>query len=307
MFSMPRRILLLLAILALALTGCSDSDDDNGDPTTPTPEPEPTYLTLQFSFDDSAEQYFSAADGLAWKGTFSYDDTTGVMTYDAAAGGPFVMLHDDGPVGDGGHEPAGAVAGDHIWGAVVQFETPEAAITLTYGVIVGSSAGSDGSWVAGVDQQTVEIAAGEEGLVAAPSLAIYFSAPAAHALVQFTIDDSSSQTYTGGLAWKGSFSYDASSRILTSNGSWPGPFPMLWDDGAWNEGGHEATGATAGDSIWSVAVWVANDATRQFEYGAISGSVNGSDGSWIWGGSNGTFTVTAGASGPITAPGLVLP
>lgn len=306
MFTTSRRLLLLLAILALALAGCSDSDDDNSDPVTPTPEPEPTYLTLDFSFDDSSEQYFDAASGLAWKGTFSYNDTTGVMTYDEAAGGPFVMLHDDGPVSGGGHEPEGQVAGDHVWGASVQFETPEEAITLTYGVIVGSVDGGDGSWINGVEIQTVDIAAGEEGSVTAPSAALHFTPPAAHALVEFSIDDSAGQTYSGGLAWKGSFSFNAATRVMTWDGSWMGPYVMLWDDGPWNEGGHEMTGATAGDHVWSVAVWISNSTTRQIEYGAISGSTDGSDGDWIWQGSNGVVTVSAGATGPITATGLVL-
>lgn len=306
MFTMSRRMLLLLMILAFALAGCSDSDDD-ADPTEPTPGPEPTYLTLDFTFDDSVEQYFTDAHGLAWKGTFSYDSDTNVMTYDAAAGGPFVMLHDDGPVSGGGHEPEGQTADDHVWGASVLFETPDEAVTLDYGVIVGSTDGGDGSWVADVDQRTVEISAGEEGSVTAPSLATYFNPPASHALVEFSIDDSTSQTYGSGLAWKGSFSYDPATRVMTWDGSWMGPYVMLWDDGPWDEGGHEATDAVAGDHVWSVAVWVSNAATRQFEYGAISGSTAGSDGDWIWSGSNGNFTVTAGASGPITVPGLVLP
>jgi len=81
---------------------------------------------------------------------------------------------------------------------------------------------------------------------------------------------------------------------------------MVYDDGPWSAGGHEPAGATAGDNIWGVTVWVSNAAEESFEYGAIRGSVDGSDGQWIWTGSNGTFTVTAGATTAIDAQGLVV-
>ena len=136
-----------------------------------------------------------------------------------------------------------------------------------------------------------------------------FIPPANTVAVNFTIDDTANQTYTtaDGLAWKGSFGFNSATRLLTFDGAWGGPYVMLYDDGPWTSGGHEPEGATAGDSLWGVTVWVSNSATRDFEYGAISGSVNGSDASWIWVGSNGTFHVTAGSSTPIDAPGLVIP
>ncbi len=133
--------------------------------------------------------------------------------------------------------------------------------------------------------------------------------PADHVAVNFTIDDTASKTYTesDGLAWKGSFSYDPASRILTFDGAWSGPFVMVHDDGPWDEGGHEPLGATAGDHLWGVTVWVSNASTRIFEYGALKNSVNGSDGTWIWPGVNASFTVNSGATTPIDATGLVLP
>ena len=82
---------------------------------------------------------------------------------------------------------------------------------------------------------------------------------------------------------------------------------MLYDDGPWTSGGHEPQGSTADDSIWGVTVWVSNAATTIFEYGAIDGSVNGSDGYWIWTGSNGVVTVPSGATSAINATGLVIP
>ncbi|MEZ4485254.1 MAG: PKD domain-containing protein [Syntrophotaleaceae bacterium] len=135
-----------------------------------------------------------------------------------------------------------------------------------------------------------------------------FVPPVDHVAVNFTIDDTANQTYGAddGLAWKGSFGFDSATRILSLDNSWGGPFVMLYDDGPWSSGGHEPAGATAGDSLWGVTVWVSNAANQTFEYGAISGSTDGSDGAWIWVGPNGTFTVSTGATTPIDATGLVL-
>jgi hypothetical protein len=136
-----------------------------------------------------------------------------------------------------------------------------------------------------------------------------FAPPSGYVLVNFRIDDTSSPITDPGYAWKGSFNFTSTTRILTHDGSWGGPFPMLYDDGPWNTGGHEPSDAVAGDNIWGVTVWVASPASAlMFEYGAISGSVDGSDGDWIWiGSSNGTFTIPAGATASMEADGLILP
>ncbi|EAT16594.1 PKD domain-containing protein [Desulfuromonas acetoxidans] len=141
------------------------------------------------------------------------------------------------------------------------------------------------------------------------TISTQFAQPANHVAVNFTIDDSASATYdnTSGLAWKGSFSYNADTRILTYNGAWPGPYVLVYDDGPWTTGGHEPSTATANDHIWGVTVWISNSTGVTLEYGAISGSVDGSDGVWIWTGSNGNITIPAGTTTPINAPGLVLP
>jgi hypothetical protein len=92
--------------------------------------------------DDSANQLFTAtaADGasdLRWKGAIKYDETTRMVTFDemAWATGPWPLLYDDGPWASGGHEPDGAVAGDHKWGVTV-FATPPdwGSNTYDYGV-----------------------------------------------------------------------------------------------------------------------------------------------------------------------------
>ena len=126
--------------------------------------------------------------------------------------------------------------------------------------------------------------------------------------VNITLDDPADRIYSvdDGLAWKGSFSYNPTSRMITHNGSWSGPFPMLYDDGGPEVGGHEPIGAVAGDGIWGVRVWASNTIGQSYEYGMIRGSVDGSDGPWIWTGPNGTFTVIAGSTTPIHAVGMVV-
>lgn len=131
--------------------------------------------------------------------------------------------------------------------------------------------------------------------------------------VSFSIDDSANRVYgaTDGLAWKGSLDFDSSSRILTRDPSWgggTGPYPLLYDDGPWTAGGHEARTATASDNIWSVATFfVPGEEATDFEYGAVRLWEPGEQGEWIWSGSNGTFSVPGNATEDVAAPGLVLP
>ena len=122
--------------------------------------------------------------------------------------------------------------------------------------------------------------------------------------VTFTIDDSANQVYlaSDGLAWKGSFSYDSATGVLTRDDAWSGPYPLLYDDGTHGD-------ETPGDHVWTVTALVPVPDTGEtvLEYGAVRFSVDGSDGEWIWPGANGSVTVPAGATDPITAAGLTLP
>lgn len=130
--------------------------------------------------------------------------------------------------------------------------------------------------------------------------------------VNFTIDDSANRVYdqAGGLAWKGSFTFDNTTRVMVKTG-WVPPYATLWDDGPVASGGHEPEGATANDNRWGIEALVAKPAADEmFQYGAISGSANGSDGNWIWSlehAMDGTFTVPANSDNPITVVGLTLP
>lgn len=126
----------------------------------------------------------------------------------------------------------------------------------------------------------------------------------------FSVDDRANQTYTldDGLAWKGSLALDPVTQVVSFDPSWAGPFPMLYDDGPVQSGGHEPHDAVVNDHIWGVSVPFESPAADQdFEYGAIRGSVAGLDGEWIWSGPNGSFTVPAHATGFVAAPSLVIP
>lgn len=123
--------------------------------------------------------------------------------------------------------------------------------------------------------------------------------------LRFVIDDTANKTYTAadGLEWKGSFTYNAETDLVSFDASWgggAGPYVPLFDDGP-GPTGHEPAGSTAGDHKWSNSVWVSNAETREFEYGAQRGG-----GQWIWVGSNGKFTVNAGQQGYVDVPGLTI-
>ncbi len=172
----------------------------------------------------------------------------------------------------------------------------------------GGSAGAGGSAGSGGDGGSAGAggAAGAGGQGGAGGTAVF---PPGAVLLNFSIDDTANRTYdaTDGLAWKGSFNFDAATRELTYDPTWGGPYAVLFDDGPWTEGGHEPRDATAGDGIWGITAWTdPPDTTITLGYGAIRGSVDGSDGEWIWIGANGTVDIEP-ESDEVTAPGLTIP
>jgi hypothetical protein len=143
-----------------------------------------------------------------------------------------------------------------------------------------------------------------------------FPQPAGTVAVNFSVNDSQNKLYAAGdLQWKGAFKLaDPATRIITADGSWGGPYPVLFDDGPWTAGGHEPDGAVAGDGIWGVTVFVAPPATGTDKYGyglqdatscsasSLAASTCAANG-WSWLGSNGEFAVAAGATAAINATG----
>ncbi len=166
-----------------------------------------------------------------------------------------------------------------------------------------------------------------------------FAQPAGTVAVTFTVNDSANKVFTAGnLQWKGSMTYDSVTRKLTCkadplkgacpDGTWGGPWSNLFDDGAWTVSAtsHEGVDTllnptpTAGDHIWSTTVFVTPPATTTdtYEYGLNDGSLTAcatpsatcrllAANGWIWKGGNGTFTLTAGNTAPITATGITFP
>jgi hypothetical protein len=138
-----------------------------------------------------------------------------------------------------------------------------------------------------------------------------FTQPAGTVAVSFSVNDTANKVFTAGqLAWKGSMIYDATTRKVTLDSTWGGPWATLYDDGPWTAGGHEGAGSVAGDHIWGVTVFATPPATGSagYEYGLINTLYEKNFGNgWIWTGANGTFAVAAGAVAPVTAPGTSLP
>lgn len=165
-------------------TDTADTSPDTEPDTEPDTTPdtvEPTFATLTFTIDDSANKTYDASDKLAWKGSFSWDETTNVVTFDGSWGGPFPLLYDDGPA-PGGNEKPGAVAGDGIWTTVVQVATPATDLTLEYGAAWGDGANN---WIWQGTNGTVTVPAGSTAQIDAVGLTI---APHGTIDLKLTID-----------------------------------------------------------------------------------------------------------------------
>jgi hypothetical protein len=126
--------------------------------------------------------------------------------------------------------------------------------------------------------------------------------------VSISMTDPNGVYKAGEAQWKGSFMYDAVTRVAFFAGDWNGgngPHAPLYDDGPWTAGGHEGAGEAAGDGVFGTTIFVYPPASGSttYEYGMIDHAFG--DG-WIWKGSNGTFSVAAGATAAITASPLVL-
>ena len=142
-----------------------------------------------------------------------------------------------------------------------------------------------------------------------------FPQPAGTVAVNFgPVDDTVNKVFTAGqLKWKGSMTYDETTRKITYDGTWGGGTGLQWaplyDDGPWTSGGHEPANQVANDNKWSVTVFATPPATgsQLYEYGLIDVVYETTFGNgWIWKGANGSFTVNAGQTTAINAPGMTL-
>src|SRR6266568_4216791 len=158
----------------------------------------------------------------------------------------------------------------------------------------------------------------------APDAKPGFPQPAGTVAVNFSVDDTANKAFAAtqsdgasDLWWKGAIAYDPATRKVTYDSTaWSGTatanmWARLYDDGPWTTGGHEPMGAVAGDHKWGITVFATPPATamQAYDYGLTDGSYEKSYGNgWMWpSGPNGTFTVHAGDTAAITAPGLTIP
>lgn len=140
-----------------------------------------------------------------------------------------------------------------------------------------------------------------------------FTQPSGTVAVNFTVDDTANKVYTAtqtdgatDLQWKGSMIWDPVTRKVTLDTTWGGPWAPLYDDGPWTTGGHEPVGSTAGDHKLGITVFATPPATAMdgYEYGLNDNAYQTAYGNgWSWIGSNGTFSVAAGATAAVTAQG----
>ena len=130
--------------------------------------------------------------------------------------------------------------------------------------------------------------------------------PDGYASLTFVVDDTANSTYgDGDMEWNASLVYDRDTNIVEYSASWlpeEGPYPPLYDDGPYTEGGHEAIGQTAGDYIFSAEVFFLAEEETVFEYGLINDLDH-----WIWVGPNGQVTVAAGETETVAAAGYAFP
>lgn len=113
------------------------------------------------------------------------------------------------------------------------------------------------------------------------------------------------ESYTDGqLGWKGEMLYDDETNMITFSG-WDGPFALLYDDGPWTDGGHEARGQTAGDHVLSTEVFIEEPDTDPI---VIGYGMEDENHGWVWNDpdGNGSVTIPLDCAGgdPIEAPGM---
>ncbi|MBL0275841.1 MAG: hypothetical protein IPQ24_07005 [Anaeromyxobacter sp.] len=171
---MKRVSWMIAAALVTTLAACGSSSDPA--PTPGFPQPAGT-IAVNFKIDDTANQVWKTGE-LEWKGQVQFDPTTRIAQYNSdwnAAAPGWAKLYDDGPwnADPAGHEPAGAVAGDHVWGVTV-FIAPPTTAPLTFGYGLRDATNPDranGGWVWIGNAGEFSIPVGATGPINVPGLA----------------------------------------------------------------------------------------------------------------------------------------
>ena len=138
-------------------------------------------VAVSFAVDDTANAVYLAGE-LRWKGAFLVDPATRILTADATwsgtlpgdvVGSGWPTLYDDGPWTAAGHEPIGAVAGDHVWGTTVFVAPPAAgADTYEYGLVDATvDVEWGGGWIWTGPNGSFTVPAGATGAITAQGMA----------------------------------------------------------------------------------------------------------------------------------------
>jgi len=227
--------ILLATLAAAALAACGSDDEKKQDTCTGTPFVQPAgTVPVNFTVDDTANKLFGAGE-LVWKGAMLYNSTTRVITGpDSNWSGPWASLYDDGPWNCGGHEPAGATAGDSKWGVTVFLAPPATgSTTIAYGLIdqyYETTYGNGWMWVG--DNGQFSVAAGATAPVTAQGLTV-----PASGTVDFKLTLNKAQLDTA-ATW-------STATVKVKGSAWGWSEITLADDGTKGD-------ATAGDNIWTM-------------------------------------------------------
>jgi len=209
--------------------------------------------------DDTANLVYGEGD-LRWTGTLKYVESTRVVTFDSTGNGPFPLLWDDGPWEDGGHEPAGAVAGDHRFGITVFVAPP--ALTATSELVFGHGVedasyaafppdgfGSGHLWTGPEDEFVIGPGATEDLVLADLVLPAFGTTD-----LKLVLD-------TAGLA-PGSWD---TSRVYAIGSAWPWSSVRLLDDGLLGDD-------AAGDGKYTLVLSEYVGASHPFAHSGLPGS-----------------------------------
>ena len=136
-------------------------------------------VTVNFVVDDHINRVYQQGD-LQWKGSFKMAAdyaTSHKIVLDPNWGGlTFPVLYDDGPWTQGGHEPIGATAGDHIWGIAVAVTPPATGTDTYYYGLINASPPYNGAWIWPGSNGSFAIASNQDIAVPVTALGTAFAA-----------------------------------------------------------------------------------------------------------------------------------
>lgn len=198
---------------------------------------------VNFSIDDTLNRQWKSGE-LEWKGNVLFDSATRIGTYDSTWGGPWARLYDDGPWDTGGHEPKGAVAGDHKLGVTV-FIAPPATGTQKYEYGLRDATNTDtanGGWVWVGSNGSFTLTAND--LTDKTAAGIAFPA---HGAIDLKLTLDTNNLDSGGT-------WDAS-KVQVKGSGWGWGDVTMYDDGTHGD-------TTSGDKVFTFLLSAAIDQTK---------------------------------------------